>query len=41
MKSEPRMRGENIDTGKGIMGVRPKIGMRGRNGKINGWKQAT
>mgnify|MGYP007049037018 CR=1 FL=1 len=37
MKSEPRMRGENIDTGKGIMGVRPKIGMRGRNGKINGW----
>jgi len=37
VKSEPRMRGENIDTGKGIMGVRPKIGMRGRNGKINGW----
>jgi hypothetical protein len=26
-----------MDTGKGIMVVRPKIGMRGRNGKINGW----
>ncbi|KAM7249950.1 hypothetical protein ACFE04_019729 [Oxalis oulophora] len=37
VKSEPRMSGEYRDTGKGIMVVRPKIGMRGRNGKINGW----
>ena len=37
VKSEPRMRRENMDTGKGIMGVRPKIGMRGRTGKRNGW----
>lgn len=37
MKSEPRMRGEYRDTGKGIMVVRLKIGMRGRNGKRNGW----